>query len=127
MDYIWTNYVTFLPKQLQENEIALDAQWYPTTTIAVIFTHIEDGKLFSKYEEDTLTEKNILCSAYLSIEGIGLFNLTCDTWRDNPISAKNWSNFKLFFTKEASNIKHHTTGSVGINDKAADAILQLSK
>ena len=45
MDYIQTNYRTVLPKQLQENEIALDAQWDPTTPIAVLFTHIEDCKL----------------------------------------------------------------------------------
>ena len=45
----------------------------------------------------------------------------------NPTIAKNWSKFKLFFTKEAANIKHYTTGSVGLNDEAANAILQLSK
>ena len=42
MDYIRTNYGTVPPKKLQENEIALDAQWDPTTPIAVIFTRIED-------------------------------------------------------------------------------------
>ena len=34
MDYVQTNYGTVLPKQLQENEISLDAQWDPTTPIA---------------------------------------------------------------------------------------------
>ena len=38
-----------------------------------------------------------------------------------------WSNSKLFFPKKAANIKHHTTGSVGINDKAVSVILQLRK
>ena len=42
MDYIQTNYGTVLPKQLQENEIALDAQWDPTTPIVVLITRIED-------------------------------------------------------------------------------------
>ena len=46
-------------------------------------------------------------------------------WDNNTI-AKNCSNFKLFFTKEATNIKHHTTDSVRLNDKSAHAIPQLS-
>ena len=62
---------------------------------------------------------------YLSIEDTVLFNLPCDNWRDKPSSAKNWSNLKLFFTKELANIKHHTTLSVVINDEAVNAILQL--
>ena len=43
-----------------------------------------------------------------------------------PQAPKKRSNFKIFFAKKASNIKHHTTGSVGINDEYANAILQLS-
>ena len=34
--------------------------------------------------------------------------------------------FKLFFTKDVSNIKNHTTWSVGLNDESANDILQLS-
>ena len=72
---------------MQANAISLDAQWDPTTPIAVLFTHIEYCKLFSEDGEEPFTEKNILCSTYLAIEDTGLFNLTCDTWRDNPTSA----------------------------------------
>ena len=67
MDYIQTNYGTLLPKQLQDNNIALDAQWEPTTTVALILTCIEYCKLFSESIEEPFTEKNILCSAYLAI------------------------------------------------------------
>ena len=49
----------------------------------------------------------------------------CDTWQDNPTIAKNWSNFKLLFTKEADNIKHQTTELVRFNDEAINDILQL--
>ena len=41
MDYIRINYGTVLPKQLQDNDIALGAQWYPTTPITILFTYIE--------------------------------------------------------------------------------------
>ena len=105
----------------------MDAQWDPTTPIAVLFTCIEDCKIFAKSGEETFTEKNILCSAYLAIEYTGLFNLPCDIWRDNPTSAKNWSNLKLLFTKKASNTQHHFNGSFGINEEASNAILQPSK
>ena len=127
MDYIWTNYGTVLLKQLQDNDITLDSKWYLTTPITLLFTRIEDDKLFSKAGEEPFTEENILCSEYLSIEDIVLLNLPCDALQDNPTSAKNWSNFKFFFTKEAANIKHHTTGSVGFNDEAANDILKQSK
>ena len=63
MEFIGTNYGTVFPKKLQENEIALDAQWDPNTTIVVLFNLIEDCKLFSKSVEEPLTERNILCSA----------------------------------------------------------------
>ena len=43
--YLWTkskkNYGTVHQNKLQENKIALDAQWYPTTPIVVLLTHIE--------------------------------------------------------------------------------------
>ena len=123
MDYILTNYGNVPQKQIQDNEIELDSQWDLITPIAVLFTHIEDCKLFAKAGEYPFTGENIIFSTYLSIEDTGLFNLPCDTWKVNPISAKNSSNFKIFFTKEAANIKHHTTGSVGLNDEAANAIL----
>ena len=57
MDYIRTNYGTVTPKKLQDNEIALDAQCDPTTPIAVLFTPIEDCKLFNESGEEPLTEK----------------------------------------------------------------------
>ena len=105
----------------------MDVQWYLTTPIAVLFTCIEDCKLFSKAVEEPFTENYILFYAYLVIEDTRFFNLPCDTWRDKPTRAKKWKNFKLFFTKDSANIKHHTTGSVGLNDEAANAILQLIK
>ena len=98
MVYIRTNYGTVLPEKLQDNEISLYAQWDLTTPVAVLFTRIEDCKLFAKAGEEPFTEKNILWYAYLAIEDTGLLNLTCDTWRDKRTSAKNWSDFKLFFT-----------------------------
>ena len=49
MDYIRKNYGTVLPKQPQENEIALNAQWDLTIPIAVLFTRIEDNKIFYQY------------------------------------------------------------------------------
>ena len=57
VDYIQTNYGTVLPTQLQDNEISLDAQWDPTTPTSLIFTRIEDCNIFSKAEEEPLTEK----------------------------------------------------------------------
>ena len=126
MDYIRSNYRTLFPKQLQENELALDSQWYPTTPIAVLCTRIEDYKLFVKAGEDPLNEKNVLRSAYLSIEDTGFFNLPCDICKDKLTSVKNWSNYKLFFTKESANIKYHTTDLVRLNDEAANDNLQPS-
>ena len=57
MNYIRTNYGTILLKQLQENDIALDAQWDLTTPIVVLFTRIKYCKLFAEFGEDPFTEK----------------------------------------------------------------------
>ena len=119
------NYGTVLPKQLQENDISLGSKWDLTTPIVVLFNCIEDCKLFSESEEDLFAEKSILLSAYVSIEDTRFFNLPCYICRDKTTGAKNWSNSKLFFTKEAANIKHHTTGSVKLNDEALNYILQM--
>ena len=51
MKYTQTNYGTVILEKLQENEIALDEQWYPSTTIAVLFTRIEDCKLSTEAGE----------------------------------------------------------------------------
>ena len=99
----------------------------PTTPIIVIFTRMEDWKIFSKAREYPFSEKDILSSAYLAIEDTELFNLPYDTWQDKPTSAKNWIKFKIFFNKESAKIKHHTTGSVGLNDEAANTTLQLTE
>ena len=50
-------------KQLQDNKTSLDTQWDTTTPIVVIFTRIEDCKLFYKAGEEPFVEKNILQSA----------------------------------------------------------------
>ena len=71
MYYIQTDYVTVLPIKLQDNGIALDAQWDPTTPIVVLFACIEDCKLFSEAVEDLFTKKNILHSVDLAIEDTG--------------------------------------------------------
>ena len=126
MDYIWTKYGTVLPKKLQENEISLDSQLDLTTPIAVLFARIEDWKLFSKDVEGPFTDKKTLRSAYIFIKDTGLFNLTSDIWLDKPTSAQNWGNFKILFTKEAANIKHHINGSIVTNDEDDNYILQLS-
>ena len=41
MDYIQTNYITVIPKQVQDNKVILNAKWDPTTTIEALFTCIE--------------------------------------------------------------------------------------
>ena len=51
-NYTRTNYVTVLSKKLQENEMVLDAQWDRTTPLTVLFTRIEDCKLFSEDGEE---------------------------------------------------------------------------
>ena len=91
MEYTQTNYGTVSPKQIQENKIELDEQWDPTTPIAVLFTRIEDFKLFSEDGEGPFNKKNILCSAYLATI---FFNLTCDTWQENPRTNKNTKNLE---------------------------------
>ena len=76
MDYIRTNYWNLLPKQLQENEIALDSQWDPTNPIAVLFICIEYWKLFTKSGEDPFTKKKII----LTLHTLTSKTLYCSTW-----------------------------------------------
>ena len=60
MEYIQTNYRTDLMKKLQENDTILDAQWDPTTLIAVLFTRIEDCKIFFQNCRRAIQQENIL-------------------------------------------------------------------
>ena len=41
-------------------------------------------------------------------------------------ATKTWTNFKIFFSKESKKVKHHTTGSLGMQDATANALLQLN-
>ena len=126
LHHIKVNYGEVEPKQLQQNEIALDAPWDPSTPIATLYKRIEDCKLFAEAGDEPLPDKKILRAALLAIESTGLYNLACDTWADKPSATKTWSNFKIFFTKESKKVKHHTTGSMGMQDATANALLQLN-
>ena len=61
IDYIQTNYEPSLPKNTIERD-CIGCKRYPTTPIAVLFTCIEDCKLFAKAGEEPFTNKKILCS-----------------------------------------------------------------
>ena len=80
MGYIRTNYGNVPPKQLQENEIALDAQWDPTNPITLIFTRIGYYKLFYEYGEEPFTEK-----ISFSLHTLPLKTLDCSTCHVIPV------------------------------------------
>jgi hypothetical protein len=126
LNHIKVNYGEVEPRQLKDNEIALDAPWDPSTPIVTLYKRIEDCKLFAEAGEEPLPDKKILRAALLAIESTGLYNLACDNWSEKPSTTKTWPNFKLFFTKESKKVKHHTTGSLGMQDATANALLQLN-
>ena len=126
LNHIKINYGEVEPRQLRENEIALEAPWDASTPIVTLYKRIEDCKLFAEAGDEALSDKKILRSALLAIEGTGLYNLACDNWAEKPAVTKTWSNFKIFFTKESKKVKHHTTGSLGMQDATANALLQLN-
>ena len=126
LNHIKVNYGEVEPRQLKENEQALDAPWDPATPIATLYKRIEDCKLFAEAGDEALPDKKILRAALLAIEATGLYNLACDNWTEKPTATKTWPNFKLFFTKESKKVKHHTTGSLGMQDATANALLQLN-
>ena len=79
MDYIRTKYWTVFPKQLQDNDIAFDAKWDPTTPITVIFTRIEEFNKSAKAGEYPFTEKG-----YFDIHTFPSKTLDCSTWHVIP-------------------------------------------
>ena len=126
LNHIKDNYGAVEPKQLQENEATLDTPWDPSTPIATLYKRIEDCKLFAEAGDEPLSDKKVLRAALLAIEATGLYNLSCDTWNEKPKTTKTWANFKIYFTKESKKVKHHTTGSLGMQDATANALLQLN-
>ena len=126
LNHIKANYGDVEPLQLKENEATLDAPWDATTPIVTLYKRIEDCKLFAEAGDEPLSDKKLLRAALLAIEATGLYNLACDTWTEKPSTTKTWTNFKIFFSKESKKVKHHTTGSLGIQDATANALLQLN-
>ena len=126
LDHIKVNYGDVEPMQLKENEAALDAPWDASTPIVTLYKRIEDCKLFAEAGDEPLSDKKILRAALLAIEATGLYNLACDTWTEKATATKTWTNFKIYFSKESKKVKHHTTGSLGMQDATANALLQLN-
>jgi hypothetical protein len=124
LNHIKINYGEVELRQLKENEATLEAPWDASTPIVTLYKRIKDCKLFAKAGDEALSDKKILRSALPAIEGTGLYNLTCDTWTDKPVAVKTWANFKIYFTKESKKVKHHTAGSLGMQDATANALLQ---
>jgi hypothetical protein len=126
LDHIKDNYGDVEPMQLKENEKTLEAPWDPSTPVATLYKRIEDCKLFAEAGDEPIPDKKVLRAALLAIESTGLYNLACDTWMEKPTATKTWANFKLFFSKESKKVKHHTTGSLGMQDATANALLELN-
>ena len=126
LDHIKINHGDVEPRQLKENELALDAPWDASTPIVTLYKRIEDCKLFAEAGDEPLSDKKILRAALLAIEATGLYNLACDNWAEKATATKTWTNFKIFFSKESKKVKHHTTGSLGMQDATANALLQLN-
>ena len=126
LNHIKANYGDVEPLQLKENEATLDAPWDAATPIVTLYKRIEDCKLFAEAGDEPLSDKKLLRAALLAIEATGLYNLACDTWTEKPSATKTWTNFKIFFSKESKKVKHHTTGSLGMQDATANALLQLN-
>jgi hypothetical protein len=126
MTYIKTEYGKVNDDELTENEAKLNEPWDPTTPIQVLYDHIEECKIFAEAGKDPISERTILRKAYMAIKNTGMFDLSCDTWDDKTTTTKTWTNFKLFFSKEETKVRKHTTASTGFSEHTTNDILQLN-
>jgi hypothetical protein len=124
--YIKAEYGIVNDDELTENEAKLNEPWDPTTPIQVLYDHIEECKIFAEAGKDPITERTILRKAYMAIKNTGMYDLSCDNWDDRTATNKTWHHFKIFFSKEETKVRKHTSASTGFSENTANALLQLN-
>ena len=126
INYIKAEYGIVNDDELTENEAKLNEPWDPTTPIQILYDNIEECKIFAEAGKDPISERTILRKAYMAIKNTGMYDLSCDNWDDKTTATKTWINFKIFFSKEESKIRNHTSSSTGFSEHTANALLQLN-
>ena len=105
--HLYTIYGKISPKQLYENNQAINRPYDPTQPIPVFLKHIYDC---TQYAEDGLapySTEQTLNIAFYAIQRTGLYKVDCRAWM--TAKPKTWETFAQHFTKAAQMSKLERT------------------
>jgi hypothetical protein len=89
LDHLNTTYSRLTPADLQNNDARMKADYDPNQPIQVLIDQIEDGVALAS------AVPQIISVAYTLVFPTRMFTKACREWHRKPVTAQNWTNFKV--------------------------------
>ena len=130
-DHLHANYGTITNKDLARNEDTLKEEWDTNLPIETLFKRIEKAAAYAAKAGDNMNDRRKIAYAYNLIKATGEFDIACRHWRNKPLAARTWDNFKNDFTREhlahAEDRDEQTTGQYQANQIHSDEAKEVMK
>ena len=100
LDHLMDRYGNITAADLKENEARINEALDNFCPIDVFFQRIDDAVQYANDGKHTFTAKQILQTAFHSVNTTGLYREACKEWRQKAEQDKTWTNFKRHFAAE---------------------------
>ena len=85
MTHLWTNYGTIDGFDKTVNKLRMTMKWESPTPIKAFFKQLKEGQEFASKGNKTVSDSQIVCWGYKSIQTTGLFERDCKKWHNKAI------------------------------------------
>ena len=117
LDHLMDRYGNITSNDLKANEARINEALDNSIPIDVFFQRIDDAVQYADDGKNPFTAKQILQTAFHSVNATGLYREACKEWRQKSDQDKTWTNFKRHFAAEYHEIREQqrVSGDAGFN------------
>ena len=100
LDHLMDQYVNIMAADLKANEARINEALDNSRPIDVFFQRINDAVQYADGGKKTFMAKQILQTAFHSVNATDMYQEACKEWRQKADQDKTWTNFKRHFSAE---------------------------
>ena len=127
LDYLYAEFGTISPAELDANLERMKTSWSPPTPIHALFRQLADGAAFAKAGHSIVADEYLTRIGYNIIFQNGQFDNACRDWRALSAAPKTFALFKKHFTAANTDVRLiATTRSAGLHGMANLAELEAA-
>ena len=105
LDHLIDRYGNIMAADLKTNEARINEALDNSRPIDVFFQRINDAVQYADDGKNPFTAKQILQTAFHSVNATGLYREACKEWCQKSDQDKMWTNFKRHFAAEYHEIR----------------------